>query len=155
MPKPNQSFNPSLIQILPLLLICFLAGCAKVAHLQELLTLKNLSEDRDQQEIKFSQQQKNFSKLLKAVSANSLKHNLNQAILVKEFGQPNTIRAISEDEKLVSLWIYKDPEKQFSSPKVYFYMDPSGKCQRWEYFPRNAASNESEMEQALLDDSGS
>ena len=51
------------MKILPLLFlscVVFGGGCAKLAHLQELLTLKGFSSERDRQDLYVEKQNKNF-----------------------------------------------------------------------------------------------
>ena len=114
------------------------AGCAKLAHLQELLTLKELSDERDQQVLYVAQQDKNFEKLLAAIQDHSIVQFTDQKNFLQTFGKPVLTKRIEREGKPLQQWLYRYLTKPFGSPKVYLYFDASGKLLDWEYLKRDA-----------------
>ena len=124
-----------------LLVFLFLStGCAKLEHLQELLTLKDLSDDRDQQEIYMKNREKSFKILAAALKDNSIERFQNKKAFLTNFGKPLVIRSVVLNQQSLERWLYRYPTRAFGSPKVYLYFDKSGKLQFWQYFPRDEES---------------
>jgi len=117
----------------------FCAGCAKLAHLQELLTLKGFSHDRDQQDESMQRRDENFEKLLMAARNNSLNEFSSRRRFLKAFGEPILrFQVLQEDGKTVEKWLYRYATRPFGSPKVYVYFDQKGKLLEWQYLSREA-----------------
>lgn len=113
------------------------AGCAKLAHLQELLTLKELSEDRDQQDVYVRNHDAGFERLLAAVKDGSIKRFQHKNDFLKEFGNPILIKVVpSSTTKPQAMWLYRYSTKAFGSPKVYLYFLDSGELKDFQYFSR-------------------
>ena len=108
-------------------------GCAKLAHLQELLTLQELSKDRDQQALDVARQEQDFEKLLAAVKDHSIVQFTDQRSLLQSFGKPILTKPVEREGRRMEQWLYRYPTQAFGSPKIYFYFDASGKLLDWEY----------------------
>jgi len=123
----------------------FCLGCAKLAHLQELLTLKALSLERDQQELDMEKQDKNFDNLLAAVENNSLEQGTHQRKFLGAFGEPILVSQVTgDDQQTLEKWLYRYATRPFGSPKVYVYFDRKEKLVEWEYLPRDTSDHERE-----------
>ena len=115
------------------------AGCAKLAHLQELLTLQGFSQDRDGQDLYTERQNENFEKLLAVAKNNSLGQFSSRRSILRAFGKPILkSRVLRDDGQTQERWLYRYPARPFGSPKVYVYFDKKGKLIEWQYLPRDA-----------------
>lgn len=109
------------------------AGCAKISHLDQLLTLKDLSEEQDRLERHIQTQDEKFELLVKAVQDGTIGRSKNQRSLRRHFGEPVYTEKITQDGRLLDLWVYRYTTKFFDSPKVHLYLDSSGQLIRWDY----------------------
>ncbi len=119
-----------LFVILPLL-----AGCAKLAHVTELLTLQDLSVDQDKQDLYIKKQNENFSRLLAAIrtNANSLVQLKNKRNIEKNFGKPLYSKTVVRDGQPREKWLYCYPTEVLKSDRVYIYFDKKGRILEWKY----------------------
>ena len=115
----------------------FLAGCAKLAHLEELLRLKELSDDRDRQDQYREKQDQYFERLLTALKNDSLNRFTDRRSFLQAFGPPIFARSVRHpDGQTTEQWLYRYTTRPFDSPKVYCYFSPDGKLADYRYFPR-------------------
>lgn len=127
--------------VLPLFfLFFFLTGCAKLEHLQELLTLKDLSDDREQQDIYVRNHDESFERLLKVVKNNSLDQFPDKKSFLKSFGKPLLTEQVMLNGEPLEKWLYRYATRSVGFPKVYLYFDQSGKLKHWQYFSREDKS---------------
>ncbi len=110
-----------------------LPGCAKLRHLDQLLTLKDLSDEQDRLERHIQTQDEKFELLVKAVQDGTIVRYKNQKSLRRHFGEPVYTQKITQDGRLLDLWVYRYTTKFFDSPKVQLYLDSSGQLIRWDY----------------------
>ncbi len=114
-------------------------GCAKLAHLQELLTLKSMSDNRGEQEKFVDRQNESYKKVLTAYQNNTLNNYPDKKSILKNFGEPLLVRKVTRGGDHLEYWLYRHPVKAFKSDKVYLYFDSTGKLVEWEYVqPPNA-----------------
>lgn len=118
-----------------LFLACALSGCAKLAHLQELLTLKGLSDNQAAQQKYVEKQDKRFEQLLEAVKANRMNEFSDQKAFLKAFGEPIFKKSTDTSGQK---WLYRYTAKLFGSEKVYLYFDQSGKLLNYEHVKPNS-----------------
>jgi hypothetical protein len=104
-----------------------MGGCAKIAHLNELLVMKALSDNQTIQERYIVEQDKKFEKLLEVVKDNRLQEFPDQKSFLKNFGEPLFSKVIKKEGKDLEEWMYRYSARLFHSEKVYLYFDPSGK----------------------------
>ncbi len=133
-----------------LVLCAGLAGCAKLAHLDELLTLKDLSENRDAQDVFVEKQNNNFKKLLAAVNDRSVSSYQNKKDFLKAFGKPILVKQGSQNDQVIEKWLYRYMDKPFGSPKVYAYFDQQDQCLRLEYYPRTEETTAAQSDMVTL-----
>ena len=121
-----------------ILLVFLLSGCAKLAHMQELLVLKRYSENKDVQARYVDEQDQKFKELLNVVQNGEIEEYATQKKIQRFFGDPVFVKKITKDEKDLELWLYRYAVRYFDSPKVYLYFD-EGKLYDWErYAPENS-----------------
>ena len=114
-----------------------LTGCAKIEHLQELLTLKDLSDDRDQQDIYVKNHDESFERLLAAVKTNSLSQFPDKKSFLRDIGKPVLIKEVIGNGESLERWLYHRSTKSLGLPKIYLYFDQTGKLKYWQYFARD------------------
>ncbi|MFA5059597.1 MAG: hypothetical protein WC676_03120 [Candidatus Omnitrophota bacterium] len=120
------------IIILSFGLIIF-CGCAKLAHLEELLTLKSFSDNQAQQVKYVEVQDKKFALLLEAIKNDQMKDHPDKKEFLKTFGQPILAKRVVENGVELEEYLYRYSAKLSGSEKVYVYFDAQGKISRWRY----------------------
>lgn len=125
--------------ILLVIFLFTLTGCTQakqVAHMDELLRLKGMSESQDEQGKFVEDQNKRFDMLIEAVKSGRLKEYPDKKSIVKSFGPPVFIRDTVQDGQPAEQWLYRYATKYFKSEKVYLYFDLQGKLlSHFEYVP--------------------
>ena len=116
-------------------------GCAKVAHMQELLTLKALSDNQTQQAKYIEGQDKKFEKLLETLKTGQLQKYPNQKAILKTFGEPIFKKTMTDSSQE---WLYRYAAKLFDSEKVYLYFDADGHLKHWKHIPPETTKKQSD-----------
>lgn len=114
----------------------FISGCAKIAHMQELLTLKAYSDEGAAQERYIEKQDKKFEQLLVAVRENAIIPGIGKKSFFKKYGEPVYVREMVCDGASCDQWLYRYAVRPFDSDKVYVYFSKGGKLLSWQYVPR-------------------
>ena len=114
-------------------------GCAKLEHLDQLLTLKDLSDEGDRLDKYVQAQDSKFELLVGAVKKNTLKRNSHKNKILKIFGDPVYTEEISKDGQKVQQWLYRYAKNFFDGEKVYLYFDARENLIDYEYIPAVAA----------------
>ena len=112
-----------------------LAGCAKLAHLDQLLTLKGLSDEQARMGKEIERQDAKFERLVAAVEEGSISQYKSQKSVLGQFGPPIFTEKVEEDGRPLEVWAYRYAARFFDSPKVYLYWDQAGNLIRWEFTP--------------------
>ncbi|HCI44939.1 MAG TPA: hypothetical protein DE315_05355 [Candidatus Omnitrophica bacterium] len=110
-----------------------LAGCAKLQHLDQLLTLKAVSDEQTQMGKEIERQDARFERLVAAVEEGSIGGYKDQKSVTGQFGPPIFTETVQEDGRPLEVWVYRYAARFFDSPKVYLYWDQAGQLVRWEY----------------------
>ena len=105
----------------------------QLQHLDELLTLQDMSKDRDQQIKYVDEQNKKFDQLLEVVNAGRLSEYSDKKKVVKAFGEPILAKSIVEDGQPAEEWLYRYATKYFNSDKIYLYFDGQGNLIRGQH----------------------
>jgi len=120
-----------------IILVLFpLAGCMQVKalpHMDELLTLKAYSDERDAQSKWVEGQQQIFERLLSAVKNGSIKNFPNRDAVLAEFGRPVLTEKIEQDGQSVSRWLYRNPIQKFAIDRVLLHFSPDGRLIKFEH----------------------
>jgi len=111
-----------------------LSGCAKVAHLDQLLTLKGLADEQDQMGKYIDAQDEKFELMLDEMKAGTLDQYLNKRKIVRTFGDPIYVKTVERDEQQLEVWLYRYAGKFFGSEKIYLYFDSDENLVDSEYF---------------------
>ena len=134
-----------------------LAGCAKLAHLHELLTLKNYSNATAAQGRYLKAQDAKFDLMLAAARDGSLNQYKDCRKIQKTFGDPICIRSVKEGDVSNEEWLYRYAQKYFDSDKIYVNCDGRGRVVKWKLVlapAKEASSNVSPNPQTSADHCG-
>ena len=112
------------------LLLC---GCAKVRHLDQLLTLKALADEQAQLSQYVEDQDRNFELMLEEVKAGTLDQYSNKRKIQRAFGDPVYARNVTKDDRDLESWLYRYATKYFGAEKIYLYFDFDGNLVKSEY----------------------
>jgi|SRR3989338_5063510 len=124
------------LQIFVLIFILsFCAGCAKLRHLDQLLTLKGLSDEQTRMGQEIERQDAQFERLVAAVEEGLIAKYKSRGSVSGAFGAPVFTEKIEEDGRSLEVWVYRRAAQFFDSPKVYLYWGQSGQLVRWEFTP--------------------
>ena len=107
------------------------SGCAKVAHLDELLTLKSFSNDQATTNKDVDKKNTQFDLLLTMVQSGDISRYKDQKSIVEHFGAPILSRERTENGKKIDEWIYRYQTQFFDSPKVYLQFDEAQALTKW------------------------
>ncbi len=110
-------------------------GCAKLEHLDQLLTLKDLSEEGDRLDKYVEAQNRKFDLLVEAIKSEKLRHYSHKNKILKAFGDPVYVEEITKDGQPVERWLYRYAKDFFNGEKVTIYIDENNKLMDWEYIP--------------------
>ncbi len=119
------------------------AGCMQlkaVPHMDELLRIKDYSDEHDGQTAWIEGEVKKFNSLLAAVRDGSIKNYPNQNAVVTEFGQPVLADNVPESPQAVTRWLYRHPIQKFATDRVYLYFDINGQLLKSEHIPSSQPS---------------
>jgi hypothetical protein len=126
----------SLLKLFCLFLILVLfPGCAKLTHMNELMTLKDLSEEQDAQQRYVAGRNEQFARLLKEMKEQGLEHYKDQRGIVRAFGEPVFKDEVPRNGEIFSRWLYRGQTDYFNPEKAYLYFNPHGQLAAWEYIP--------------------
>ncbi len=116
-------------------------GCAKLAHLDQLLTLKAVGDNKALQKQYVDKQNQNFEKLLKVIEQDKLQEYSTQESVRRAFGDPIFVKEIQKDGRQQTKWLYRYPVRPFGSEKVYLYFDADGRLIHSEYIEKPPAKD--------------
>jgi len=117
-----------------LIIVLTLSGCAKLAHLRELLTLDALSKNQTKQNEYVEAADARFEKLLAAVREEKGGEYPDKAAVTEAFGKPVYVKDITEGGRTMERWLYRYAV-YYSREKVYVYFDGDGRKVRWQLMP--------------------
>ena len=110
-----------------------LAGCAKIEHLDQLLTLKAISDEQALMDKDVEAYNKKFKLLIEKVKSEDIKKYSNQKNILKNFGKPIYVSDATKNDQKLQVWMYRYAEKFMDSDKVFLYFDPAEKLVAWEF----------------------
>ena len=116
-------------------ILLFLSGCAKLQHMDQLLTLKGVADEQKRQQSYIEKQDKKFEQLRESVQTDKIKKFSNQKQILSKFGQPSYGRSVEKNGQTLELWVYRYMVQYFSSDKVNLYFDSDGKLVESAYEP--------------------
>jgi hypothetical protein len=121
-------------KIIAIVLGCFvISGCAKVSHMDQLLTLKGLADEQTKLNQYVEEQDQNFERMLAEAKAGTLEEYGNKKKIRRAFGEPVFARSVTGGDQELETWLYRYATRYFGADKVYLYFDPDGNLVRTEY----------------------
>lgn len=108
------------------------AGCAKLEHLDQLLTLKDLSEEGERLDRYVQKQNKNFDLLVETIKSGGITQYSTRRKILAHFGEPVLKEKIQTESAQGEKWLYRYAKQFFNGEKVYLYFDTEGKLLSWE-----------------------
>lgn len=118
-----------------LVFVLSLTGCTQIKQLQNLeplLTLKDFSEEKDDQAKWVEMELGKFEALNTAVSDGSIKNFTTKEAIREQFGEPVVIDYQLENNITVERWLYRHPIQKLASDRLYFLFDSDGRLLRFE-----------------------
>jgi len=113
--------------------VLLLSGCAKVRHLDQLLTLKGLADEQVQMNRYVKKQDENFESLVEEIQKGTRNRYSNKRKIRRAFGEPIFVRPVTDGDQELESWLYRYAAEFFGSEKVYLYFDASGSLVKSEY----------------------
>ena len=113
-----------------------LSGCAKVKHLDQLLTLKDLADEQDKMGQYVENQDQRFELMLSEVQAGTLDQYLNKRKIVRTFGEPIHVKHVNKNDQKLESWLYRYSTQFFDSEKIYLYFDLDDNLVESEYIEK-------------------
>ncbi|MCK9614496.1 MAG: hypothetical protein M0R48_03210 [Candidatus Omnitrophica bacterium] len=124
------------MRILVYLVVILLCGCAKIAHLNELLTLKRVGDNQKQIEIYLAKQERGFNKLSDDIKNSRLiKGQLKRSVIAK-YSEPVLTKCPGpENAGIKEILLYRHPTNRLKSDRIYLYFDNASRLVYWELKP--------------------
>ncbi|MFA5271700.1 MAG: hypothetical protein WC412_05100 [Candidatus Omnitrophota bacterium] len=116
-------------------LLVLASGCATVEHLDELFTLKNVSDNQRDIDIYLKKQEKGFSRLLDDIKNNRLLRGKSKRLIIEDYSEPVLVKKVEAEDNIIEVLLYRKPTEYFSSDRVYLYINNKGKLAYWELKP--------------------
>ena len=95
------------------------SGCAKVKHLDQLLTLKGLADEQVVMNQYIEKQDQIFELMIEEAKAGTLDQYLNKKRILRTFGDPIFVKHVKKDDQELESWLYRYPMEFFDSEKIY------------------------------------
>ena len=112
---------------------CALGGCAKISHMDQLLTLKGVADEQTRIGKFVEAQDRKFDKMVKEAKDGTLDQYINKRKFVRAFGEPVVVTMVQEDDRELESWLYRHAMAYFHAEKIYLYFDADGNLVRSEY----------------------
>ena len=112
-----------------IIILFFFTGCTQakqLAHLDQLLVIKGMSDNRDEQFKSVDEQNKKFEQLLEVVKNNWLNKYPDKKSILSSFGPPIFSRSVVDEGQPREEWLYRYATKYFNTDKIYLYFDGKG-----------------------------
>lgn len=124
------------MRILVYLIVILLCGCAKITHLNELLTLKRASDNRAQIESYLAKQERGFNTLSDDIKNNRLKQGQLKRYIIANYSDPVLTKEPGpENPGIKDILLYRHPTNYFNSDRIYLYFDNANRLVSWELKP--------------------
>ncbi len=117
-----------------LFVVLLLTGCAKLAHINELLTLKAMSDEQGRNDKIVQAYDDKFAALIEAQINNQLLLETKKSIL-KKFTKPIYTETLTLNGQPVDRWIYRSYVQYFDTDQMHLYFDSNDKLIISEYIP--------------------
>jgi len=117
------------------LFIMLLCGCAKITHLNELLTLKGLADNQKQIETYLQKQERGFTKLNDDIKNDRLTKGELKRYIIAKYSEPVLTKEVDDGGGIKEILLYRHPTKYFKSDRIYLYFDAGHRLVSWQLKP--------------------
>ena len=124
--------------------LVFFSGCAKVQHLDQLLTLKDLADEQTQLNQYVKEQNQKFELMVDEIKADTLDQYADKNEIIKTFGKPVYVNNVTEEDQELEAWLYRYATEFFGVEKIYLYFDHDGNLVKSEYIEEQNGEIEQE-----------
>jgi hypothetical protein len=104
-------------------------------HMDELLTLKAYSDEKDGQHKWVDAEEERFEHILAAARDGSIKNYSSQSAVLDEFGEPVLRDEVTDNGQPLSRWLYRHPIQKSATDRVYLYFSSDGHLLKSEHVP--------------------
>ncbi|HOY10234.1 MAG TPA: hypothetical protein PLB05_09210 [Candidatus Omnitrophota bacterium] len=113
--------------------VLILPGCAKLAHLEQLLTLQAYSNNNEDKEMFIEKADKRFEALVHDLTSGRFTRTMRQKEIRKIYGAPIYEQALAGEPGGRTLWMYRRQADYAGKEKIYLYFDARGSLLKWEH----------------------
>lgn len=106
-----------------------------MAHMDELLTLKSVSDNQRDIDIYLKKQEKGFTKLLADIRSNKLRKGESKNYLISTYFEPVLTKKAGDLKDIREVLLYRHPTEYFKSDRIYLYINNKGRLAYWELKP--------------------
>jgi len=103
--------------------------------MDELLLLKQLSDEQKEIKEQIDGTDKKFKLLVMAIESGKMEKFLSASDVSQTFGAPIFTEEVFQGEEKFVRWFYRYATEYFGSEKVYLYFDQADKLIKWEHVP--------------------
>lgn len=116
------------------LLVCGCTQMKQIQHLDELLTLKEYSDEKDGQEKFVNESVKNYERLAQMIDDGTIEQIKTGKEIMKIFGRPIASKTIVREGLTFYQWLYRHPIlSKAGNERVYLYLTPENRLVHWEH----------------------
>lgn len=107
--------------------VIVLGGCAKIRHLDQLLTLKAVSDEQQSLGHYVQVKDERFESLLVRMCSGDFPSNWSGTEVSSEFGAPIHVSHLDRDSVAKERWLYRRQTRYFKTPTVTLDFDTDGR----------------------------
>lgn len=126
------SIQPKILFV-AFLSITLFSSCAKLKHLDQLLTLNDMAKEAERMDQYVEKRDQQFRELLEVVKSGDIKDYSTQKSILRKFGEPILDRNVEHNGKTVQMYMYRYQMEKFGAEKIYLYFDDK-KLIEWEHY---------------------
>lgn len=111
-----------------LIILCvavIFSGCAKLQHLDQLLTLKSVADEQGRMDKFVTDYDGRVEQLFREIKQGNIK-KYNKTSILKSFHEAIEEKTLERDGKKVEIWMYRYSVKYFDSPRAEITFDDKG-----------------------------
>ena len=112
---------------------CLFGGCAKVSHMEQLLTLKAAADEQSQIATNVDERDRKFDLMVAEAKAGTLDQYGNKRKIERVFGKPVYARKAAWGGPEAESWLYRYATEYFQADKIYLYFNTDGNLVRSEF----------------------
>jgi hypothetical protein len=108
--------------------------------MDELLTLKSISDSQRDIDIYLKKQEKGFKKLADDINNGRLHKGVSRKYIIDTYYEPVLAKKVDDDSGVKEILLYRDPTEYFQSDRIYLSFNNRGRLVSWELKPADCQS---------------